>query len=185
MDALRATVTLEPDAVARIQEQRPATQEQRPASDSPAPEALAIHPAPVDTLFFDGQCPLCAGEIAQLRKTRGDALRVVDIHELPNGSRVERPGISPGKLDQAELQPDKDQLLRVLHLQRADGSWLTSADANVAAWEGTAHGRTLRMLRWPVVRHVVDLVYALWARWRYQRLYGKQFDETVHAPDER
>lgn len=150
-----------------------------------------------DTLFYDGQCPLCAGEIAQLRKTRGDALQIVDIHDLADGE-----GLLGGSRDtlqddgsensQQDLQPlhpvsqdatpDKDQLLRVLHLRRADGVWLQSADANVAAWEGTRHGRILSVLRWPVIRHVVDVVYTLWARWRYRRLYGEQFDESKHAP---
>ncbi len=132
-------------------------------------------PASVDTLFYDGQCPLCAGEIAQLRSARGDALRIVDIHALKDGAAI---------LEESakyENPPSKDQLLRILHLQRADGAWLTSADANVAAWEGTNHGRVLRALRWPVVRHAVDLVYWLWARWRYKRLYGEQFDERQHA----
>lgn len=133
---------------------------------------------PVDTLFFDGQCPLCASEIAQLRKIRGESLCIVDIHELDDTS-----GISQSTLDPSNPAPDKDQLLRVLHLRRADGSWLKSADANVAAWEGTTHGRVLGVIRWPLVRHVADAIYALWARWRYRRLYGKQFKESVHAPD--
>ncbi|WP_439102168.1 thiol-disulfide oxidoreductase DCC family protein [Congregibacter sp.] len=134
-----------------------------------------------DTLFYDGQCPLCASEIAQLRKTRGDSLQIVDIHELGDGQILlqnSREASGPGE----EVVPDKDQLLRVLHLRRADGVWLQSADANVAAWEGTRHGRMLSILRWPGVRHAVDLVYTLWARWRYRRLYGDQFDESRHAP---
>ncbi|WOJ94581.1 DUF393 domain-containing protein [Congregibacter variabilis] len=131
----------------------------------------------VDTLFFDGQCPLCAGEISQLRKVRGDALRIVDIHELD-----ETGDVTPDSVVPSNQSPNKDQLLRVLHLRRADGSWLTSADANVAAWEGTTHGRILSALRWPVVRHIADAIYAIWARWRYRRLYGKQFQESFHAP---
>lgn len=135
----------------------------------------------VDTLFYDGQCPLCAGEIAQLRKTRGDSLNIVDVHELTEGTGLYPSGQSGFETASA---PSKDQLLRVLHLRRADGVWLTSADANVAAWEGTRHGRILSALRWPILRHAVDLVYTLWARWRYRRLYGNQFDERTHAPQQ-
>ncbi|MFK8041374.1 thiol-disulfide oxidoreductase DCC family protein [Congregibacter sp.] len=131
----------------------------------------------VDTLFYDGQCPLCAGEIAQLRQTRGDSLNIIDVHDLTEGTSLLTPG-------ETEAAPNKDQLLRVLHLRRADGVWLTSADANVAAWEGTRHGRILSALRWPIIRHAVDLVYTLWARWRYRRLYGNQFDERTHAPQQ-
>lgn len=111
----------------------------------------------VDTLYYDGECPLCAGEIAQLRSARGDALRLVDIHALEDPD--------------PEL-PAADTLLRTLHLRRADGRWLRGADANVAAWEGTRQGRWLRALRWPLLRYPVDAVYALWAHWRYRRRYG-------------
>jgi predicted DCC family thiol-disulfide oxidoreductase YuxK len=140
--------------------------------------SLSNESAPVDTLFFDGQCPLCAGEIAQLRKVRGAALRIVDIHGLEQSTET-----SQSCEESLAPAPDKDQLLRVLHLRRADGTWLTSADANVAAWEGTRHGQALKVLRWPLIRPVADVIYALWARWRYRRLYGRQFSENLHAPE--
>ena len=133
---------------------------------------------PCDTLYYDGQCPLCADEIDALRRRRGDALRLVDIHEaaVPPFD-LEVPGDEP-----QAAKPSRDDLLRTLHLQRADGSWLRGADANVAAWQGTRRGRMLAVLRWPLVRHLVDAGYALWARWRYWRLYGRQYCEEVHAP---
>lgn len=112
-----------------------------------------------DTLYYDGRCSLCAAEIESLRRARDGSLALVDIHA------------ADGDL------PPRDLLLRTLHLRRADGQWLTGADANVAAWEGTDRGRLLRVLRWPVLRRAVDAVYALWARWRYRRLYGAQYRE--------
>lgn len=145
--------------------------------------------APVDTLFYDGQCSLCAREIEQLRSTRGSALKLVDIHDLETQSSDFGSGsgsgsgndFDPGVSPQSGA-PDKDQLLRVLHLRRSDGTWLKSADANVAAWAGTPHGRALKLLRWPIIRHFVDVVYRVWAGWRYRRLYGNQFQEDIHAP---
>lgn len=119
----------------------------------------ACHADAADTLYFDGQCSLCAGEIEQLRQHRGNSLKLVDIHSLEET----RPG---------SARPSRDTLLRRLYLQRADGTWLSGADANVAAWEGTRHGRLLAALRLPLLRYPVDVVYALWARWRYRRLYG-------------
>lgn len=110
-----------------------------------------------DVLYFDGQCPLCNAEMDKLRAARGDAIALQDIHRLPEETST----------------PDPETLLRTLHLRRADGSWLTGADANVAAWEGTSQGKWLGILRWPLLRHFVDLGYALWARWRYRRLYGE------------
>jgi predicted DCC family thiol-disulfide oxidoreductase YuxK len=110
-----------------------------------------------DTLYYDGQCPLCTAEITRLRAIRGNDLQVADIHDTPPSADA----------------PDRETLLRTLHLRRADGSWLTGADANVAAWEGTRQGRWLRVLRWWPIRPLVDLVYAGWAAWRYRRLYGR------------
>jgi len=108
-----------------------------------------------DTLYYDGQCPLCNAEVQELRQVRGATLRTVDIHQAGSAADL----------------PEREALLRTLHLRRADGSWEYGADANVAAWEGTARWRWLRMLRWPLLRWPVDLVYALWARLRYRRLY--------------
>jgi predicted DCC family thiol-disulfide oxidoreductase YuxK len=115
---------------------------------------------PCDTLYFDGQCPLCAAEINRLREERGDRLALADIHGLT--------------AEELAALPDRETLLRTLHLRRADGSWLRGADANVAAWDGTAQGRWLSLLRLPLLRHAVDVVYSLWAQWRYRRLYGSE-----------
>lgn len=130
-----------------------------PAGDVPrraADRARAVsgHPAR-DTLYYDGQCPLCRREIDRLRAARGAAIALVDIHGLG-----------------ADAPIDRDELLRSLHLRRADGQWLRGADANVSAWDGTAKARWLAALRWPLVRPLTDLGYRLWAAWRYRRRYG-------------
>lgn len=145
-----------------------------------------------DTLFYDGQCPLCASEIEQLRSLRGDTLELVDIHCAVDASASAEAGAASSSSQAAStdscesgrgaMPPSKDQLLRTLHLRRVDGSWITGADANVAAWEGSRMAPVWRVLRWPLIRIVVDFVYARWALWRYRRLYGEQFDEQKHAP---
>ena len=122
------------------------------ADQAPAPAARA----PRDTLYYDGQCPLCRREMSRLRAARGAAIALVDIHSLGDDTPV-----------------DRHELLRTLHLRRADGRWLRGADANVSAWDNTDKARWLALLRWPVVRPIVDLGYRLWAAWRYRRLYGR------------
>lgn len=109
-----------------------------------------------DTLYYDGACPLCRREMNVLAKKSDDRLSLVDIHSLK------------------ELPADmsRHDLLKVLHLQKADGQWLTGADANVAAWQSTPRGKWLRWMRWPGLRWVVDTVYSWWAQRRYDRLYG-------------
>jgi len=155
-----------------------------------------------DTLYYDGQCPLCAAEIEALAEARGASLCLIDIHDtavradasngpgvacnaepVPPAASVDADGsFSADGMAETRHNPSVDDLLRTLHLQRADGSWLTGADANVAAWETTRRGRLLRALRWPVFRPFVDFGYRIWALWRYRRLYGRQFVAERHAP---
>ena len=116
----------------------------------------SAQPAPA-ILYYDGNCSLCLREMARLGKLKSAQLQLVDIHEVPPDSGL----------------PDRDTLLRTLHLQLPDGHLLTGADANVAAWQHTRHGLWFRWMRWPGLRLVVDRVYDAWARWRYRRLYGQ------------
>jgi len=109
------------------------------------------------TLYYDGRCSLCAAEIARLKRLQRGSLQLRDIHQV--------------EINGADM-PDRDTLLRTLHLRRADGQWLTGADANVEAWQHTRMGWLWQPLRWPLLRILVDWVYAPWARWRYRRLYG-------------
>ncbi len=110
-----------------------------------------------DTLFFDGQCPLCLREMTHLRRLKDDALELVDIHSLPESGDL----------------PPRDQLLAVLHLRRGQ-SWLTGVDASVAAWQHTRYAALWRWMRWPIIAPLIDTVYRRWAIWRFNRLYGKR-----------
>ena len=113
-------------------------------------------PPGVDTLYYDGQCPLCTAEIDRLRQLADRSLALVDIHGLE---------------DTAGL-PDRAALLERLYLRRADNVLLGGLDANVAAWRHTRLGFLWAWLRWPLIRRVADAIYNRWAAWRYQRLYG-------------
>ena len=109
-----------------------------------------------DILYYDGLCPLCVKEMDRLREIKAVSLQLQDIHALPD---------DPSRL------PSKDELLKVLHLER-DGQFLTGIDANVAAWQHTRYGVLWRWMRWPLIRWFVEKAYDRWARWRYERLYG-------------
>ena len=106
------------------------------------------------TLYYDGACPLCLKEMARLGKLKSDTLLLADIHDLP----------------QDDSLPDKDTLLRTLHLRQADGRILTGVEANVAAWAYTSYGWCFSWMNWPVVRVFSERVYRRWAQWRYNRL---------------
>jgi predicted DCC family thiol-disulfide oxidoreductase YuxK len=110
------------------------------------------------TLYYDGQCPLCTREMARLAALKEDGLRLQDIHQI----------------DDYRGLPDRDTLLRNLHLKTADGELLTGVDANVMAWQGTPYSRLFAWMRWPLVKPVADTLYRWWALWRYRRLYRKK-----------
>jgi predicted DCC family thiol-disulfide oxidoreductase YuxK len=118
------------------------------------PPATVAEPA---ILYYDGQCPLCTKEMDRLEKLKNQHLLLADIHTLAPDPDL----------------PDKDTLLRTLHLRLPNGQLLTGANANVAAWQYTRHGTWFRWLRWPLIRQFVDRLYDFWAQRRYQRIYGR------------
>ena len=114
-----------------------------------------------DILYYDGACPLCAREMKHLAKLKRDGLDLVDIHQT----------------DITHEMPSKEDLLLTLHLKRGD-EWVIGADANVAAWQHTQFGMLWTWLRWPIIKQIVDPVYAFWAKRRYDGLYGASPKKT-------
>ncbi|MEP0203261.1 MAG: DUF393 domain-containing protein [Halioglobus sp.] len=108
-----------------------------------------------DTLYYDGRCDLCMREIARLEKLGGDDLALCDIHSVND-----------------DTLPNRDELLKNLHLRTADDKLLTGVDANVAAWQHTRYGALFSWMQWPLIKPVASWCYERWALWRYNRLYG-------------
>ena len=106
------------------------------------------------TLYYDGACPLCSREMDTLRRCTSGGLSLVDIHDLP-------------VLNHTNI--DKHALLQTLHIQTADGEWVTGISANVLAWQYTKYGVFFRWLEWPFIKSVARFVYAYWAKVRYQK----------------
>lgn len=109
----------------------------------------------MDTLYYDGRCPLCLREIRLLERLRDDGLELVDVHHHES-----RPG-----------EPGQEQMLLRLHLRTASGRWLSGVDATLAAWSHTAWGFAFRPLRWPILAPLADRLYDFWARRRFDGLY--------------
>jgi predicted DCC family thiol-disulfide oxidoreductase YuxK len=109
-----------------------------------------------DTLFYDGQCPLCTREIRLLAKLCDDRLALIDIHSI----------------EQNPDFPDTHSLLSVLHMRTADGRWITGVQATVKAWSHTRMGFLWKPLTWPIIRDFAARIYHLWAKARFTRLYG-------------
>ncbi len=110
-----------------------------------------------DTLFYDGQCPLCTREIRTLRRLQRGRLLFADVHEQAHDS---------------ETLPNREQLLRRLHLMTWTGEWVSGLPANVRAWSHTRLGFLFRPLLWPVIHPIARAVYERWADRRYERKYA-------------
>jgi predicted DCC family thiol-disulfide oxidoreductase YuxK len=109
-----------------------------------------------DTLYFDGTCPLCSKEISLLKKLSKDQLIFADIQNISSTD--------------TQL-PSREALLRRLHLRLMNGEWLVGLDANVAVWSYTKYGFLFKILRWPLIGHIADRIYANWADNRYEKRY--------------
>jgi len=108
----------------------------------------------VNTLYYDGNCPLCSHEIQILNKYKDNQLRLIDIQSKNNKQQIK----------------SNDELLLALHLNTSDGVWLIGLDATVAAWQHTHIGFLFKPLRWPLIKPVADYVYKKWATNRQCKL---------------
>jgi predicted DCC family thiol-disulfide oxidoreductase YuxK len=106
-----------------------------------------------DTLYYDGECPLCTAEVCRLKKHAGDNLTIKNVHDL----------------DSTTESPSKDVLLKRLHLKTSDGEWLVGVDANVRAWHHTPYARFWRVLNWPFIRLFSRWGYEIWLAYRQYR----------------
>lgn len=105
-------------------------------------------------LYFDGRCPLCVAEIKRLEaRDARRRLAFVDIAE---------PGFDP-----APLGVDLPALNRELHASLPDGRMLTGVDSILAAQALTGRRWVVRLLRVPVVRGALALLYRRFARNRH------------------
>ena len=135
-----------------------------------------MHHSTKDTLFFDGQCPLCSREIRTLSKLAKGRVNFVDIHQWHGSEKAcldEQASPDMPPID----SPDKQSLLKVLHLRKADGQWLKGFDANVAVWRKTNFGALFLIFRLPVLKQLAAALYEKWAAMRYTKLYGSRKED--------
>lgn len=115
----------------------------------------------MDSLYYDGKCALCNREIRFLKK-HANNLQFIDIHSLDNKEAMP---------DTPVDAPDKETLLKTLHLFTTEKVWLKGVDATVRNWQHTPYGWIMRPLKWPVITIFARKVYAYWAVKRYCNLY--------------
>jgi predicted DCC family thiol-disulfide oxidoreductase YuxK len=109
----------------------------------------------IDTLYYDGSCPLCAKEMRWLARYHHRGLALQDIHAL----------------EQDALPAPKAEMLQILHLYTATGELLLGLDATVTAWSHTPYGFLVKPLQWPIIKTIADKAYQYWAIRRYAKRY--------------
>ena len=105
------------------------------------------------TLYFDGECPLCAREIKFLQgRAAKDRLFFVDI--------------SSGAFDAKALGFTFEHMQSSLHACFADGLWVTGLDATLWSWRAAGLGFWATPLTWSVFRPLLEFGYRLFCRLR-------------------
>ncbi len=105
------------------------------------------------TLYYDGDCPLCAREIALLRRRApAEQLQLVDI--------------SSGTFDAATLGLSHQAMQVRLHARFADGRWVTGLDATLWSWRAAGLGRWAAPLNSRPLRPLLEVVYRLFCTLR-------------------
>lgn len=111
------------------------------------------------TIFYDGFCPLCVREMAQLRRYD------------PTGQNITLVDIQHPEFQHQYPQIDMTEASRILLALTADGQILRGLDSTHAAWSAVGKGYRTAFLRWPLVRWLADRCYLWFAKHRYQISY--------------
>ncbi|WP_192983118.1 thiol-disulfide oxidoreductase DCC family protein [Pseudomonas sp. EggHat1] len=105
------------------------------------------------TLYYDGDCPLCAREIGMLRR-----------HASPQ--RLLLVDIAAADFDPMPLGVPLNAMQDRLHARWADGEWLLGLDASLWSWEAAGLGIWVAPLRWRPLRPLLEWGYRLFCRLR-------------------
>ena len=109
-------------------------------------------------VFYDGKCNLCAKEIDYYRKIAPTGIFYwQDITE--SAEELNKDGIST------------KEALRLLHVKDNEGKVHVGVAAFVVIWNELDTWRILaRFISFPLIRQIADLLYRVFAEWRFKRL---------------
>ena len=112
------------------------------------------------TVLFDGECTLCAREIAMLRRLDGGRGRI-------GFDDIAAPGFDPGRYGARH-----DELMARIHGALPDGRLVEGMEVFRRAYAAVGLGWALSWTRWPGLRALADAGYRWFARNRL-RLTGR------------
>ncbi|QZO15612.1 thiol-disulfide oxidoreductase DCC family protein [Pseudoalteromonas piscicida] len=104
-------------------------------------------------VFYDGNCPLCVGEMNELKRfDQHNKIDLVNIHD--NRFSTEFPEI------------EHEAAMAKLHGYDSQGKLILGLDVTAAAWGQVGKHRWIKLLRLPIIRTIADGVYLFFARHR-------------------
>lgn len=120
-------------------------------------------------VYYDGACSLCRREIEHYQRLvplSGAQIRWVDVMAYTHVLALE---CTQGPLVATPLT--LSEALMALHVVDAEGRLHRGVAAFAVIWRCFPRWRWLaRFVSLPLVRPLADIVYALFARWRFRRL---------------
>jgi predicted DCC family thiol-disulfide oxidoreductase YuxK len=122
------------------------------------------------TLYYDGNCPFCAAEMARLR--RWDSAGYLEFIDIA----------APG-FDAAVLGVEMADLQRELHSLAVSGELLVGIDSMLAAYTLVGRGYLVWPLRVRPLRPLLRTLYRWFARNRYQASAWLGYRPAVRGDD--
>ncbi len=102
-------------------------------------------------VFLDGGCPLCVGEIRLTRFwDRCGRIKFTDIHDA--------------SFVAANVGKSHGELMARMHGCLRDGTWVTGVEVFRRMYAAVGFGPLVWISRRPVIRHVLDIGYTIFAR---------------------
>ncbi|MFO0873530.1 MAG: DUF393 domain-containing protein [Phycisphaerales bacterium] len=123
-----------------------------------------MNSAPDITLLFDGLCPVCAREIALLRRLDGRRRRLADSAE--SNCRLAFVDITDPSFDPARHGLTMPQVIGAMHGILPDGSVVVGVEVFRRAYRAVGLGWLLAWTNWPLLRPLANAGYRLFARVR-------------------
>lgn len=113
------------------------------------------------TVFFDGDCPICAREIRMVgRRVVPGTVRFLDVRDR--------------ETDLAAYGLTQPEVLGSLHAVRDDGEVITGMDAVRALYRSAGLGLLASFTSLPLLRPLFDLLYGIFSLYRIPlgRIFG-------------
>lgn len=123
---------------------------------------------PAVEVFFDGECPLCAKEVAFVRR-------------LDRGARVRFTDIAAPDFDAGAIGRTQADLMARIQGRLPDGTFVEGVEVFRRMYSATAFAPLVVLTRLPGISHLLDASYRWFAKNRL-RLTGRCDSNACAAP---